>query len=173
MKLELKNLKVNEAFSEETTMFKADLYADGVKIAYASNDGRGGCTNYLAYPNQLNKLKEVEEYAKTLPQLVEQKFSTKYNLENWIDDTIYLILIEKAVVKANKQIQKACETHIVWGEPNSDAYTKIGFKGKPKFADLVKTTNGKVALQNLLNKVKKELKTNEIIYNKNLTDLIW
>ena len=173
MKLELKNLKVNEAFSEETTMFKVDLYADGVKIAYASNDGRGGCTNYLAYPNQLNKLKEVEEYAKTLPQLVEQKFSTKYNLEHWIDDTIYLILIEKATLKANKQIQKACETHIVWGIPNSAAYTKIGFKGNPKFADLVKTTNGKVALQNLLNKVKKELKTNEIIYNQNLTNLIW
>ena len=49
MKLELKNVKINEAFSEETLMFKADLYVNGKKIAYAENDGRGGCTFYREY----------------------------------------------------------------------------------------------------------------------------
>jgi hypothetical protein len=169
--LALKSVKINEAFSQETTMFMADIYFNGKKIGYAKNDGHGGSTDYYACEGQRAALAMAEDYAKTLPSPFDA--NDKNNLEDWIDDEIYKLSIAKANAKANKQIQKACDTNIVWGIPDTGAYVRIGFKGNPKFADLVKTTQGKVALQNLLNKVKKELKPNEVIFNKNLTDLIW
>lgn len=45
MKLELKNVKVHEDMSEETTCFSATLYANEKKVATCKNDGRGSCTD--------------------------------------------------------------------------------------------------------------------------------
>ena len=42
MKAELKNVKIAEFLSEETTAFTATLYIDGKKVGFAKNDGRGG-----------------------------------------------------------------------------------------------------------------------------------
>jgi hypothetical protein len=42
----LKNLKVCEWASEETTCFTATLYVDGKRVGECSNDGQGGCNNY-------------------------------------------------------------------------------------------------------------------------------
>ena len=49
MQIELKNIKFFEAMSEETNAFVADVYVNKVKVAYAKNDGHGGCTFYHAY----------------------------------------------------------------------------------------------------------------------------
>ncbi len=49
-KYEIKNVKVNDAMSEETTCFSLDLYVDGKKFAAVSNQGRGGCHRTVAYP---------------------------------------------------------------------------------------------------------------------------
>ena len=48
MKIELKNVKVAEFASEETTCFEASVYVDNVRVMFASNDGHGGSNNY--YP---------------------------------------------------------------------------------------------------------------------------
>lgn len=45
----LKNLKIHEDMSDETTCFSADLYCNGKKIAYCKNDGRGGSTDVCYY----------------------------------------------------------------------------------------------------------------------------
>jgi len=42
MKIELKNLKISKALSQETLAFTANLYIDGKKVAVASNSGQGG-----------------------------------------------------------------------------------------------------------------------------------
>ena len=42
MKLSLKNLKVSEHLSEETTAFTATVYIDGERAFYARNQGHGG-----------------------------------------------------------------------------------------------------------------------------------
>jgi len=42
----LKNLKVCEWASEETTCFTATLYVDGKRVGNCSNDGHGGCNRY-------------------------------------------------------------------------------------------------------------------------------
>lgn len=48
MRLELKNVKVAESLSEETTAYTARLYADGKPVADCSNHGQGGPDMY--YP---------------------------------------------------------------------------------------------------------------------------
>lgn len=40
----LKNLKLNLTFSRETYCFTTKAYINGTDIAYAENDGHGGCT---------------------------------------------------------------------------------------------------------------------------------
>ena len=44
MKIELKNIKVNLTFSQETVNFIADLFVDGIKVASCENSGWGGYT---------------------------------------------------------------------------------------------------------------------------------
>lgn len=51
MKIELKKVKVCKFASEETTCFEAEIWIDGKKSGYVSNDGKGGCDHFT--PPQL------------------------------------------------------------------------------------------------------------------------
>jgi hypothetical protein len=99
MKIELKNLKINLEFSEETIMFKADVYVDGVETAYANNDGHGGCTNYHPYEGKRELLKKAERYAESLPSTFHEfggkKLEIKSNLEWVIDTKVYAVANSK------------------------------------------------------------------------------
>lgn len=168
MKIELKNVKVNAMFSEETTCFKADVFINGKKVAFASNDGRGGCTDYYHYEGQRELLKQAELFCKTLPtkpiDFGDRVVEFAQSLESVIDD----LLFEKEKAKEQKKIDKLCETNIVFGKPNGMTYRYIGFNGRPKIADVKKSIVGQKALEKLINRVKGELREGEIIFNKNL-----
>ena len=168
MKIELKNVKVNEAFSEETTCFIADVFINGKKVAHAKNDGRGGCTDYYPYEGQRELLKQAELFCKTLPtkpiDFGDRVVEFAQSLESIIDD----LLFEKEKAKEEKKIIKLCENHIVWGKPNGYSYSVLSFNGKPKFADIKNTILGQKALERLINRVKGELREGEIIFNNNL-----
>lgn len=168
MKIELKNIKINLAFSEETTMFKADVYVDGVKTAYAHNDGHGGCTDYFPYEGKNDLLKKAETHAESLPSTFFREMELKSNLEFVIDTLLEAEVNKKENVKTEKKILKLSENHIVWGVPNGNSYHKIAFKGRPKFSDLMKLKGGKEAIDKLLNRIKSELQKGEVIFNKNL-----
>jgi len=169
MKIELKNVKINEAFSEETTCFMADVHINGKKVAYAKNDGHGGCTFYHAYEGQRELLEQAEKVCKGLPK---EKFDfgggRVHEFEQSLESVIDKLLSEKELEKEQKKIKKLCETHIVWGAPKGVSYKFIGFKDKLKFDDMKKSVGGQIALNNLIDKVKKELKEGEIIFNENL-----
>ena len=171
MKLELRQVKISKEFSEETIMFSANIFANGKIIGYANNDGRGGCTFYNAFPDKRHLLAEAEEYAKTLPSTTIEMGGTiheiKSNLENWIDGEITKIFNEKETGVFNKKLKKNCETKICWGVKNV-SYKMIGFTGNHKIADLLKTPSGKFSVENLVNKIKGELKEGEEILNENL-----
>lgn len=168
MKIELKNLRVNSMFSEETTCFKADVFINGKKVAYASNEGRGGCTDYYPYEGQRELLRQAEEYCKALPknqvEIGGRMHEFAQSLESVIDDLVF----EKEKQKEQKKIDKLCETNIVFGKPNGMTYRYIGFNGRPKIADVKKSIVGQKALEKLINRVKGELREGEIIFNKNL-----
>ena len=167
MKLELKNVKINEAFSEETLMFMADLFVNGKKVAYANNDGRGGCTFYNAYENQREALREAEAFALTLPSTITtfggKDYEFKSSLESWIDDAVDKIHNAKAQAKAEKKMQLLMQTQVVWGIPNGNTYKHLGFKGSPKLGVL-----SKGSIKSLVDAVKSRMLPNEEIFNKNI-----
>lgn len=167
MKIELKNLKVNLAFSEETTMFKADIYVNGKKTAYANNDGRGGCTFYNRYPNMENLLNEAENYAKTLPPIKYGKIEIDMNLEVLIDELVEKHLQEKETKKFIKKREKDTLIYIVYGLPDGKEYKMVGWKGHT-IESIKKQPNGKELINNKVKELKDNFKNGEIIFNKNL-----
>lgn len=172
MKIEIRNIKIASNLSEETIAFTADVFVNGEKTAYAKNDGQGGCTHYSAYENKRTLLAEAEAYVKSLPSQKEmlggEEIIIESNLEGFIDDVIYAKDNEREQKKFEKKIQKACETDIVWGKPNSGSFKSIGFKGKHKLADIGNSTQGQIAIKNLIVRIKKEMKEGDVILNTNL-----
>lgn len=49
MKIELKNIKIAQWASEETTCYHADVFIDGKKAIHAQNAGHGGCDEFHFY----------------------------------------------------------------------------------------------------------------------------
>ena len=164
MKIQLKNVKINDSFSEETICFKADVFVNGKKIAYAENEGRGGCTFIGAYPEKRSELAELEKYCKSLPKRVSEYGEFDSDIESVVDDLLH----EKIKEKEQKKIDKLCLTSIVYGVPGGISYSYIGFKGKPKLEDIKKTAQGQKALENLVKKVKSELGKGQVIFNTNI-----
>ena len=166
MKIELKNVKINESFSEETTCFIADVFINGKKVAHAKNNGQGGCTDYYHYEGQREVLIQAEKFCSELPKqeivLGDTTHRFKQTLETVIDD----LLFEKEKSKEQKKIDKLCERNVVWGK--GMGYSYVGFNGNHKIADMQKSISGRKALDKLIERVKGELKEGEIIFNKNL-----
>lgn len=173
MKLELKNIKVNEAFSEETTQFMADIYVDGKKVGYAKNDGIGGSTYYNAYEGKRVQLKAAEAYCLVQPAkeypMGDRVITIPSNLENWIDEQVDNFMQQKVTNDFEKKIKRACETAIVWGVPNSGKASIWPItKPKRKISDLLQTPHGKAAVMNIVVKVRAQLKEGEQIFNTNV-----
>lgn len=88
MNLTLKNVKVSERFSEETTFFSASMYVDGKPVGTVANRGQGGCHEYhWTNPAIAEKL---TEYAKNLPPAKGQFGELSYDLDMLVDDQISL-----------------------------------------------------------------------------------
>lgn len=162
MKLELKNIKVNLAFSEETTMFKADIFANGKKVGYANNDGHGGSSHYKAYEGQREALREAEKFAQTLPsifyQFGEKKNEIKMNLEHWIDTQIEAYL----QAKDNAKMEKKMETKVIVKRANG-TYSELGYNTKLKIKDM-----SQHLVEKLVSAAKASLQEGDVILNKNI-----
>jgi hypothetical protein len=170
MKLELKNVKINEAFSEETLMFKADLYVNGKKVAYANNDGRGGCTFYSAYSVELRLLlAQAEEWAKALPSTFHtygsKTIEIKSNLEHWIDDVVYAISNKKEIAKHKKKLEKDMLKGICYG--NDNGYKILSWKGYT----LEQILNRNAGREHVTRKIQELVEQGETILNTNLSQL--
>lgn len=164
MKIELKNIKINLTFSEETIMFQADVFVNGKKTAYANNDGRGGCTFYNSYhaPNNDEDLRQAEAYCKTLPPIRSEELNFEYdmNLEHFIDDLIEAELKKKE----QKKLEKKMADTIMWGKPNGHSYMQAKFKIPLAKIPLFK-------LQEIVDKYKKEFKEGDEFLNTNFEAL--
>jgi hypothetical protein len=167
MKIELKKFQFFERMSEETNAFVADVYANGIKIASAKNDGHGGETFYYPELKNKNLLAEAEKYCKTLPPTIYKgaglngkDIVIESNLVNVIDDLVCAALKEKDAKKLEKKMEKA----IMWGVKGGMSYTYVNFKVKLSEIPTAK-------LQMYVNEYKKKLKPNEVILNTNLEKL--
>jgi hypothetical protein len=169
MKIELKNVKISESLSEETTAFTADIFVDGKKAGYARNDGRGGCTEYHSFPETRELFNKAEKFALTLPKTVHEFNGKKHefnsNLELVIDNIIESILEQKY----KKKIEKACLKGILKG--NKFGYSGITFKMPIKEIVRIHGEKGVAHLQTTYDRIKSELKEGETIVNTNLEEL--
>ena len=164
MKIELKNIKINLTFSEETIMFMADVYVNGKKTAYANNDGRGGCTFYNSYhaPNNDEDLRQAEAYCLSLPKVRVEEYNFEFdmNLTHFIDNLIE----DELKKKEQKKLEKKMLDTIMWGKPNGHSYTQVKFK-----VPLAKVPTAR--LQEIVDKYKKEFKSGDEFLNTNLEAL--
>lgn len=76
IEIKLTNIKYYERMSEETNCFDAYIVINGIKAAYAKNDGRGGETyvhailfrhNDAETKRNIELLNEAQDYCKSLP----------------------------------------------------------------------------------------------------------
>ena len=118
----LKNLKVHDDMSEETTCFSADLVCNGKVIAYCSNDGQGGSTNvccvvdapahdlYVDVVRALSTIRDTE-YEKEVNALCKQYSSVRPVapfVQYWTEDHLaeQLMCKQSAWDDAVKQLKK-------------------------------------------------------------------
>ncbi|WP_269495565.1 hypothetical protein [Castellaniella sp. S9] len=66
-RITLKSLKVAQFASEETLCFTATVLLDGIAIAQARNDGRGGSTFLHALEGKASQLSDAKQFATGLP----------------------------------------------------------------------------------------------------------
>lgn len=177
MKIELKKIKINLAFSEETTMFKAEIYVNGINAGYAQNDGHGGCTDYRAHYDEnekkarLNKelIEKAEKHCLTLPPVKYGSMTLKMNLELFIDELVSAELKKKDEEKLKKKMEKLCTHAILYGLPGGDSYRIMDFKRPLK--EIALTNVGKETIQRHYDVAKASLKKEEVIFNTNLKEL--
>lgn len=166
MKIELKNIKVSEHLSEETTAFTADIFVNGKKAGYAKNNGHGGCTDCRHYPEHRELFKQAEEFCLTLPprkfppMFNSKGFEVPMNMEEFVDQALDNHLIAKDA----KKLEKKMVNSILIGVPGAGSYRQISFN-KP-LAEIQT-----LQLQVYINKYKKEFKEGEKFLNTNLEKL--
>lgn len=174
MQIELKNIKVAEHLSEETTAFTADLYANNKKIAFVKNEGHGGNTHYQLYKQEdAPILRQTEEYCKNLPPAVYPEtivdgkpFTISMNLENYVDDLLFTYLKKKDLEKFHRKMAKHQEDSILFGAPDQQ-YQQWKFT-RP-IAEILRNAKGVEAIKKIIQeKVIPHLKEGEIILNTNL-----
>ncbi len=182
MKLEVKNIKHARSLSEETNAFSADLYVNGIKIATCSNRGKGGMTDIVAQYSDVEKermfyretLNKAKAFAKTLPGLKSDfgKGLMSMSLDFFVDLEVEKDLTNSNVKKALKDLDKKCLKNIVIISRKKLEDFKAGktynlphvlYGWKRPIADLSEEV---IKIQLLA--IKKKLKDDEFVYNKNL-----
>ena len=166
MKIELKKFYSNERFSEETNCFQSELYLNGKKVGYCSNDGRGGNTNYFGIEHHWSEdIKRMEEYCKTLPPIVYTKekdgmdFTINMTLEHYIDNLVQEELDKKEKKKKEKYMLK----YIIFSKSRW-SYQTIGWKGHT-IESMLQSLSGRITLEK---KVKELQEQGYTIENTNL-----
>jgi len=169
MKIELKNFKTFPRMSEETLAFVADVYINGVKAAFAKNDGHGGPTYYANVGQILNAklVSQAEEWAKAQPDHKYEsshgmkEFSVKMDLEHYID--LLVASQEEKQMLAKRQV-----AGLVVGVPGSEQLSIFKIR---QTRGLPKRTIANLSIENLKSlvaNVTKQLKPGERILNTNL-----
>lgn len=172
MKVEIKNLKHFEEMSEETNAFICDIHINGKKAGYAKNKGCGGQTDYYAYTNCQELIRDAENYFKAMPPKKityrDTEFEVKSSLENFIDDVVYQKIVDKENAQLNKKLKKHCLRFICYKTDKTDkGYKAVGWK--ILIEDMLKSTYYRSILIKKVNELKSQ--GNEIL-NTNLESIL-
>ena len=129
MKLEIKNLKTWQGV--EGIGFQASLYADGKRVAVATDDAWGAEYRYDVL-NQ-DKFAEVQEYVKTLPAKEWHGITIEPSLDGIMDDLIN-------EYEKNKEFKKLCKKKIVLitSDCGENEYRTVNVPPTPAYIKAVK-----------------------------------
>lgn len=152
MKIEVKNIKTNMAFSEETICFHADVYINGKKVAYADNDGRGGSTNVMPYG--IEHKKSYQDAQIYLSGIKVEEYGSKYSLEDLVDEVIHEYVNKREQDKFISKRNKDAEKHLVIYNTDEQSYSKITW-GKYTIDQLLNDSKGRDAIRNSIIKYRK------------------
>ena len=174
MEIVLKDIRIDDRLSDDSTCFSATMYIDGVRAGVARNDGNGGMTDYQAFDKRGKQLiKEAEEYCRGLPPYIAvgagsggEDVSVRMDLSILIEDLLNKHLNEKEVARFGKKLEKAMESGIVVGVPDKSFGS---WQLKIPVEQYLATEKGRRVLKELIeNRVVPDLKAGEFILNNNL-----
>lgn len=151
MEIEIKGLRTNKAFSEETTCYQATIYVDGKAAFAASNDGHGGCDFYRPLPGYDGPSeKEISDWLKANKEpMVSHGMTLEYDLELFVGELIEAIdrqktlarmLKSKIVVMIEHEGAPALASYPARFGPTPENIAKIAAKGE-------KVVNGNAELE--------------------------
>jgi len=102
MNIQLKNLKIVQSLSEETTCYSATVYVDGKKAFYAANRGCGGADEY--HPIEVALFNAASAWAKAQPPRKFNDMELASDLELVISDLITEHLVQQDAKRLLKKI---------------------------------------------------------------------
>lgn len=85
MKIELKNIKVSERLSDETTCFSATIYIDGKRAGEVVNRGCGGPNEYAFPDRELHK--QFDAFCESLPPT--EEYALPMDADLYLDNLLY------------------------------------------------------------------------------------
>ena len=135
MQVELRKLKINDKLSEETTCFSAEVWADGVRVAEASNRGHGGSNDYRVLDKP--KWQAFEAWVKAMPPIPADPEKGYPALTMDVD--LYLgEVMEKAEQSAF--VKRQCRTKTLFllkGDDEKKGYRTVKAKFSPEVKKLL------------------------------------
>lgn len=167
MKIEIRQIRVSKAQSQETTAFTAVLFIDGSAVADCRNAGDGGATCFYAKSAKLAVvLRAAETFCENLPAVTIGESSMPNALEHLVDDLLYNHLQAEDLKKHLKGMEKKMSKGIAFGVLGSD-YSYLPFN--QTIEQIVSLNKGKLFLANVIRtKILPALRAGESILNTNI-----
>lgn len=167
MNITLKKVKIFEGM--EGTGLNAEVFVDGVNVCFAIDEGCGGEMIFRVHDKA--KMKELEDYAKSLPKEPLMNGDKPYErdgkvvmLQQTVEDLVNKAFNDIEKDKLKKKFEKKMNTCILVGVPGDSKYGEYNFK-KPL------SSFPKGELQAAILRIKTQLKKGEVILNTNIAAL--
>lgn len=170
MKITIKNIKINERLSQETTAFSADLLIDGKKVGTCGNYGTGGPTIYhpLEFEN-LEIIEQAEKYCIGLPKIPvvhnRDLVMIDSTLQNVIDEQVSRFANNKELQRFERQKQRDMSKAILIG--TEEKYVVYNLN-RPLDQIIHLSSNPAGAINLIINQLRSKIKQGERILNTNL-----
>ena len=148
-KVEVKELKLYESMSQETSCFEAVIYVDDVALIHAQNDGHGGSNSYYwVYPDQsvgspYNYVEKIDSFLSSkfqplvLHKGTENEFVLPYDLEQFIETNISLQEQKKDFNRIMKNISIIMDNDVYKLNIPAEQYSSRKEAVQKKFPDAI------------------------------------
>lgn len=98
----LKNIKINQALSEETPCYSATVYFDGKKVGETGNRGHGGCDEFRATDRE--RANQMFDFIKTLPDVESDIGGEPFTYKRDLDSVCAELLDRHEMAKEAKRM---------------------------------------------------------------------